>query len=100
MNATTDFFQAGRTYQRGRWWTFQCLAVDTAPWDDEPRAVGFLIRTDGTGTVHGMTTEDWSYGGWVSLPLPSAPGAGGRSVAGGGSVTSTTPTAHDSLRPF
>jgi len=64
MDADTDFFQAGETYQRGRW-QFQCLAVDTAPWDDQPRAVGFLLRTDGTGTVHGMTVDDWAHDGWI-----------------------------------
>ena len=67
---TPDFFETARTYQRGRW-TFQCLAVDTAPWDGQIRAVGFLIRSDGTGTVHGMTTDDWVHGEWI--PAPECP---------------------------
>lgn len=65
LRRRADFFQPGTTYQRGRW-TFQCLAVDTAPWDGELRAAGFLIRTDGTGTVHGMNREDWAHGGWIA----------------------------------
>ncbi|MGA5183077.1 hypothetical protein [Streptomyces pseudogriseolus] len=58
----TGFFAPGRTYQRGRW-TFQCLAVEAAPWDGQQRAVGFLTWVDGTGTVHGMTADDW--GRWA-----------------------------------
>lgn len=79
-----DFFQPDQTYQRGRW-TFQCLAVDTAPWDSELRAVGFLIRTDGTGSVHGMTTEDWTHRGWVLAPATECTGCG-RTVGGRGLV--------------
>lgn len=64
---TTDFFQPGLTYRRGRFWTFQCLAVGAAPWNAEIRAVGFLTRTDSTGAVHGMTADDWAHGEWTAI---------------------------------
>ncbi|MFD0053030.1 hypothetical protein ACFVHR_04800 [Streptomyces sp. NPDC127168] len=70
MPTTPDFFQPGQTYRRGKFWTFQCLAVDTAPWDEQTRAVGFLVRSDGTGAVHGMTADDWANG-WT--PAPECP---------------------------
>lgn len=60
------FFETGRTYQRGRW-QFQCLAVDTAPWDGQIRAAGFLLRSDGTGIVHGMAADDWAHGEWTAV---------------------------------
>lgn len=67
----SGFFTAGRVYQRGRW-TFQCLAVEDAPWDGQQRAVGFLTRADGTGTVHGMTADDWeAWAGADSTPTKS-----------------------------
>lgn len=63
----SGFFTAGRVYRRGRW-TFQCLAVETAPWDEQRRAVGFLTRSDGTGIVHGMTDADWES--WKDTDQP------------------------------
>lgn len=61
-----DFFRPGHTYSRGQW-RFACLAVAAAPWDGEIRATGFLTRNDGTGTVHGMTRDDWEHGGWTEV---------------------------------
>jgi hypothetical protein len=66
---TVDFFQPGTTYRRGRW-QFQCIAVESTPWDGVLRAVGFLFR-DGTGAVHGMTADDWAHGEWI--PAPECP---------------------------
>ncbi|NUQ99158.1 MAG: hypothetical protein HOY79_22250 [Streptomyces sp.] len=65
VDATPDFFRPGHTYSRGQW-RFECLAVAVASWDGQTRATGFLTRSDGTGTVHGMTADDWSHGGWTA----------------------------------
>lgn len=27
----------------------------------------FLFRGDGTGTVHGMTADDWMHGEWIAV---------------------------------
>lgn len=59
------FFEADHTYTRG-YWTFQCLAVEPITWANrETRAVGFLTRRDGTGTVTGLDPDDWTHGGWT-----------------------------------
>jgi hypothetical protein len=65
-DATPDFFQPGRTYQRRRW-EFQCLAVAPAPHDGQVRAVGYLGRPNETATVHGMTRENWEHDGWTDV---------------------------------
>lgn len=62
--STPDFFEPDHTYQRGRW-QFQCLAVAPAPfWGGDVRAVGYLTRQDGTGSVVGLDPEDWAHGTW------------------------------------
>lgn len=59
------FFEPDRTYTRG-YWTFQCLAVEPTTWGNrETRAVGYLTRSDGTGSVCGMDPDDWAHGGWT-----------------------------------
>ena len=69
--ANADFFETGTTYRRGRW-QFQCLAVSTAPWDGQVRAVGFLFRNAAdTGAIHGMTADDWDHREWI--PAPECP---------------------------
>lgn len=62
-----DFFEPDHTYTRG-YWTFQCLAIEPISWGNrEPRAVGYLTRNDGTGTVTGLDPDDWAHGGWVDV---------------------------------
>jgi hypothetical protein len=63
----SDFFQPGRTYQRGRW-LFACLAVAPRPWDGEVRAVGYLYRpADGTGTTESLSPHSWEHDGWTEV---------------------------------
>jgi hypothetical protein len=65
-DVSPTFFEPGRSYTRGRW-HFICLSVAAAPWDGQVRATGFLDRGDGTGTVHGMTRDDWENDGWTEV---------------------------------
>lgn len=59
------FFEVDHTYTRG-YWTFQCLAVEPITWGSrEARAIGFLTRLDGTGTVTSLDPDNWAHGGWT-----------------------------------
>lgn len=60
----TDFFQAGQTYQRRRWF-FQCLAVAPNPFNQEIRAVGFLFRPGEPATTTALDPDDWECQGWI-----------------------------------
>jgi hypothetical protein len=64
--ATPEFFQAGLTYQRGRW-QFQCLAVAPNPFNGETRAVGFLHRPGEPATATALDPDDWAHGGWADI---------------------------------
>ncbi|MFM9656817.1 hypothetical protein [Streptomyces scabiei] len=77
---TANFFQPGTTYQRGRW-LFQCLAVAPRPFNQEPRAVGFLYRPTEPDTVTGLDAADWEHGEWK--PAPECPHCGASADASG-----------------
>ncbi|WP_329125977.1 hypothetical protein [Streptomyces sp. NBC_01353] len=61
-----DFFQAGCTYQRRRWF-FQCLAVAPNPFNKEIRAVGFLYRLGEPATATQLDADDWEYADWAPV---------------------------------
>ena len=61
-----DFFQAGNTYQRRRWF-FQCLAVAPNPFNQEIRAVGFLYRAGEPATATALDAEHWEHDEWIPV---------------------------------
>ncbi|MFF8447911.1 hypothetical protein ACF06Q_09440 [Streptomyces leeuwenhoekii] len=73
-DATPDFFQPGRTYQRRRW-HFQCLAVAPNPFSGETHAVGYLYRPGEPATATALSPDDWAHGGWTDIATTGKDGA-------------------------
>lgn len=61
-----NFFEAGQTYQRGRW-LFQCLAIAPNPFNQETRAVGFLFRQGEPATATAMDQDNWDHDEWAPV---------------------------------